>query len=214
MRFKDRNEAGELLAMKLAHLAREDPVVYTLPRGGVIVACPIARSLAAPLDLVIIHKIGHPHNPELAVCAVSETGELLCDEEERKRFDASWLKDAAKHGKEEAEKRREKYVGHPVIPATGKTAIIVDDGVATGLSISLAVHEVRKMNPKKIVIAVPVAPANIAAFLKLEADEFVMLEAGKPFLGGIASYYDDFSQISDEKALEAMTKLTESADSA
>jgi predicted phosphoribosyltransferase len=207
MRFKDRNEAGELLAMKLAHLAREKPIVFTLPRGGVIVACPIARALGAPLDLVIVRKIGHPHNPEMAVCAVSETGELLCDEEERKRFDAAWLKDAAARGKAEAVKRREHYVGHPSIPAEGRTAIIVDDGVATGLSISLAVREVRKKHPKKLVIAIPVAPSDIADVLEMEADEFVMLQRGAPFLGAIGSYYKDFTQVSDKAAFEAMKKL-------
>ncbi len=193
-----------MLAMKLRHLRKEKPIVYALPRGGVIVAAPVAQALNAPLDLIIVRKIGHPANPEYAVCAVTESGELLCNEEERKQFDAAWFREETKRGREEAARRRSTYLERASLPPTGRTAIIVDDGVATGLSVSLAVREVRKGNPRSIVVAVPVAPADIAQVLALEADECVILEVAKPFLGAIGSYYDDFGQVSDAEVIAAL----------
>src|SRR3989344_2654675 len=109
--FKDRNEAGKLLAGKLNKYIGKDVVVYALPRGGVVIGNEIVKILHAPLDLVITRKIGHPTNPEYAICAVSESGEIECDEEERKRVGMTWIREEGERQIGEAKRRREKYLG-------------------------------------------------------------------------------------------------------
>jgi predicted phosphoribosyltransferase len=206
MLFKDRQQAGKLLAEKLAQYAnkKEDVVVYALPRGGVVVAHEIAKALSAPLDLVITRKIGHPENPEYAICAVSESGELLCNEDERKRVGMEWIRSEAQRQIAEAKRRRQKYLGRESVSAKGKIAILVDDGVATGLTMKLAIREIQKHNPAKIVVAVPVIPEDTAEELQSSVDELVALEIGRPFLGSIGQYYRDFEQVEDEEVLKLL----------
>ena len=200
--FKDRADAGRQLAEKLASLKGEDAVVYALPRGGVVLGAEIARAISAPLDLVITRKIGHPHNHEYAVCAVSESGELLCNEYEQNTLDPSWLSREAEAEKQEALRRRKTYLGGKLsLSAEGKTAIVVDDGVATGLTIRLAIREIRKQKPARIIVAIPVVSQDIAQILKKEADEIVALEAGADFLGAVGAYYETFPQVSDEEVV-------------
>lgn len=202
--FKDRTEAGKRLAEKLVQYAGAGVVVYALPRGGVVVAHEIATLLSAPLDLVITRKIGHPHNPEYAICAVSESGEMVCDEGERKRVGMAWIREEASRQVAEAKRRRDVYLGRESLSAEGKIAIIVDDGIATGLSIGLAVKEIKKQKPAKMVIAVPVAPADVVAELEFAVDELITLEIGRPFLGSIGQYYREFPQVEDEEVIDLL----------
>lgn len=203
MRFKNREDAGKQLADTLStRYAGEDVVVYALPRGGVVLGKIIADKLRAPLDLIITRKIGHPDNPEYAVCAVTETGELLCNEAEQRTLPEKWLFKEAQMEQTEAMRRRMVYLSdREHIAATNKTAIVVDDGVATGLTIRAALHDIRKEKPKALVVAVPVAPHDIVLSLKDEADTVVVLEDAHDYLGAVGAYYDDFPQVSDREVI-------------
>lgn len=201
MTFSDRREAGRRLSKKLNKYRGKDVVVYALPRGGVPVGFEVAKALKAPLDLVIASKIGHPRNPEYAVCAVTEEGELICDEKEAVSLDRNWLEKEKKRKTGEARRRKKAYLGdREHISAKDKTAVIVDNGVATGLTILAAVRSLRKQSPKKIVVAVPVISRDIADFLRKEADSLVTLEEME-HLDSVGAYYKDFSQVSDKEVI-------------
>ena len=164
MFFKNRAEAGRLLAKALSHYAGQDVAVYALPRGGVVTAAEIAQRLHAPLDLVIARKIGHPRAPEYAIAAIAEDGHMVANDEELEMVDAAWLEEEKASQRSEAKRRRVMYLGdRPPIPAEGKVAILVDDGVATGLTDLAAVRAVRKRGAARVVVAVPVgAPPSLA----------------------------------------------------
>jgi predicted phosphoribosyltransferase len=204
MHFKDRVEAGKSLAKALDKYKGEDVVIYALPRGGVILGYEIARELHAPLDLIITRKIGYPGNEECAVCAVAEDGHMICDQSAASILDPEWLKDQAKKEMLEARRRREVYLkGQEAIKAEGKIAIIVDDGVATGLTLLLAIGELKHRNPKKIVVAVPVASRDAAARIGEEADDLVALEV-PVYFQAVGAYYQSFPQTSDEEVISLL----------
>lgn len=207
MRFKDRIEAGRKLALKLLKYKNEAVVVYALPRGGVVLGYEIAKELGAPLDLVITRKIGHPHMPEYAVCVTAEDGDIICSETERTALNPEWLKREIEKERKEAKRRRETYLkGRKPYSLENKTAIVVDDGIATGLTFLLAIKELKHLNPKKIIAAVPVAPKDTAEKIKKEADEFVTLYIPVYYLGAVGAYYDDFLQVKDEEVIELLEK--------
>lgn len=204
MRFKDRAEAGKRLAEALRKYKGEDAVVYALPRGGVVLGYEIAKDLKAPLDLVITRKIGYPGNEECAVCAVAEDGHMICDSSAAALLDQEWLKSQAEREMLEARRRREVYLkGREHLSADERTAIIVDDGVATGLTIILAIREIRHQNPKKIVVAVPVASTDASDKIREEADELVALEVPLYFQA-VGAYYQNFPQLEDEEVIRLM----------
>lgn len=205
MKFVDRRDAGMRLAKALARYDSEDAVVYALPRGGVVIGAEVAKQLELPLALVIGRKIGHPENEEYAVCAVTEEGELVCNEEESSKLDPAWLTAAARRGQAEAIRRRAAY-GAPRLSATGKIAIIVDDGIATGLTMRAAIRSLRREMPSEIVVAAPIAPHEVIEYLKGEADDVVILDDSEPFLGTIGAYYDSFPQVSDEGVVAVMAE--------
>jgi len=205
--FKDRQDAGRQLAKALLKYGSDETIIYALPRGGVAVGFEIAQELKAPLDLVITRKIGHPDNPEYAVCATTEEGELLCDESQRASLDPRWLKQEAEKQRQEALRRKEAYLGkRGHISAKNKKAIVVDDGVATGLTIQTALRSLRKEKPKELIVAVPVAPHDTIEELRKEADAVVVLEEAKDYLGAVGAYYDDFSQVTDQKVVELLDR--------
>lgn len=191
------------LAKALARYDGEDAVVYALPRGGVVVADEVAKQLELPLSLVIPRKIGYPGNEEYAVCAITEEGELVCNEEESSALDPMWLKAAVRRGQAEAIRRRAAYDG-PRLPASGKIAIIVDDGIATGLTMRAAIRSLRKELPSEIVVAAPIAPHEVVEYLRGEADDVVVLDDSEPFLGAIGAYYESFPQVTDEDVVYVM----------
>lgn len=209
MIFKDRQNAGILLASELLKYRGADSIVYALPRGGVVVGVEITKMLNTPLDVAIAKKVGHPFNPEYAVCAVSESGETVCNEEEQ-TVDENWLKNAIDRAKKEVLLRRQSYskIRTP-ISAKGKTAILVDDGIATGLTMKAAIKWVKSQKPEKIVIAVPVIPKETAKELEKEVDEVVALDIPEQFLGAIGAYYIDFSQITDDEVEKLLSEKYE-----
>lgn len=203
LHFSDRRDAGVRLAKALAAYDSEDAVVYALPRGGVVVGDEVARQLEVPLSLIIPRKIGHPESPEYAVCAVTEEGELVCNEEEASRLDPDWLASAVREEREEAVRRRLAYGGVRV-SATGKLAIIVDDGIATGLTMRAAIRSLRRELPSVVIAAAPVAPLEVVDYLRKEADDVIVLDDSEPFLGAIGAYYDSFPQVTDDEVIRIM----------
>ena len=207
--FKDRKEAGRLLARELVEYRGKDAIVYALPRGGVVLGFEIARALSIPLDLIIARKIGHPNNPEYAVCAVTEEGEPFCNEMEKTTLDPSWLEKEIEKEREEARRRREKYLkGGVRRSAKNKIAIVVDDGVATGLTLRAALHAVRQEGPKGLLVAVPVAPHELIDILQTLADKVVVLKDEQEYLGAVGAYYKSFPQVSDEEVIKLLKKAS------
>lgn len=210
MRFRDRREAGVLLAEKLKGEMSDGMVLYAIPRGGVVLGAEIARVVHCPLDLVITRKIGHPSNPEYAVCVVAEDGHLFCNEEEKKNLDKEWLTKAIEDEQREAVRRRLVYWGDlPRPTVAGKTAVVVDDGVATGMTLLAAVREVRHLKPARLVAALPVIPAETLEKVKKEVDEIVYLDAPADFLGAVGSYYDNFPQVTDEEVIAMLKSMSQ-----
>jgi putative phosphoribosyl transferase len=204
MHFNDRTEAGKSLAEALKKYKGEDVVIYALPRGGVVLGYEIAKELNAPLDLVITRKIGYPGNEECAVCAVAEDGHMICDQSVAPRLDKEWLKRQAEKEMQEARRRREVYLkGREHISANGRVAIIVDDGIATGLTVLLAISELRHQNPKKIVVAVPVASVDASERVREEADELVALVV-PIYFQAVGAYYSNFPQLEDDEVIRLM----------
>jgi putative phosphoribosyl transferase len=208
MPFRNRVEAGRELAKALAAYKNQHPVVLALPRGGVPVAAEIATALNAPLDLVLVRKIGVPFQPELAMGAVVDGRELLVVRNENviELAGVSEADFAAIRDQElaEIERRRKLYLGdrpHPEIK--DHTAIVVDDGIATGATTRAALRAIRQRGPRKLVLAVPVAPTQSLAELRGDADDIVCLEDYEDF-GAIGFYYADFRQISDAQVIELL----------
>ena len=203
--FQNREDAGQQLAKMLEHYRGTDAVVLALPRGGVVVGDEIARALRLPLDIVVTRKIGHPDNPEYAICAVDEKGTLLCDEAERESVSKEWLKNEVERQRKEAGRRVRAYrgKGEPV-EMKGKTAIIVDDGIATGLSLRLAVRVVKAEMPKRVVVAVPVAPSDIIQKLAREVDELIILLPPEEFAGAVGAHYREFEQVEDDTVIRLL----------
>ena len=202
MIFKDRKDAGEKLAKELAWYKSHDAVVYALPRGGVILGSIISKKLHLPLDIIVTRKVGHPNNPEYALAAVCENSDIAVNKEEIKYIDKKWFKNEIKKKRVEAQERRKLYTGErKPISAKGKIAIIVDDGVAAGLTLKVAILEIRHQKPLKLINAVPVISKEVWADLVDEADRIVTLYVPSVFTGAVGSYYEDFSEISDDEVL-------------
>ena len=211
MSFRDRTDAGRRLAEALAEYRDRHPIVLALPRGGVAVAAEVAQALAAPLDLVLVRKIGVPDQPELAMGAVADGPDpvVVRNESVIRMSDISEEEFAAVRDRELAEiqRRRARYLGdrpHPDLKE--RVAIVVDDGIATGATTRAALRAVRKQKAKRVVLAVPVAPTDTLAELEGEADEIVCLEDYEAFYA-IGAYYADFSQVSDEEVVETLARF-------
>ncbi len=199
--FTDRQEAGRRLAAELAFLRGERPVVLALPRGGVPVAAEVARSLGAPLDVIVVRKLGVPFQPELGFGAIGEGGIRLLDRDLIHRAGLTARDVAAVEDKErrELDRRVRLYRGErPAMDVVGRTVVIVDDGLATGSTARVAVQVVRAMGARRIVLAVPVAPPQAVAELEAEADRFVTVVTPSPFYG-VGQWYEDFGQTSDDE---------------
>lgn len=210
MRFDDRNEAGTRLAHALDRYRGQAGVVYALPRGGVPLGVVVARHLGMPLDLLIPRKIGHPFHPEYAVCAVPERGERVCNPREAERLDPDWLEQAEARERAEARRRRQLYCTAPSPDVAGKLAIIVDDGIATGLTMRAAIRDARQRAPRHLVVAIPVAPAETAALLETEVDELVTLDIPEYYRGSVGAYYEDFEQTTDDEVIALLASVHQS----
>lgn len=211
MPFRNRVEAGQKLAAALAAYRRQDPVVLALPRGGVPVAAQVAATLDAPLDLILVRKVGVPFQPELAMGAIVDGGSpIVVRNEDVIRYAGIAEADfraVADAEFSEIERRRKRYLGNRA-PAevAGRTAIVVDDGIATGATTRAALRATRLRNPKRLVLAVPVAPTESLAELRGEADDVVCLEDYEAF-GAIGFYYSDFHQVSDEEVITILARF-------
>ena len=205
MRFKDRTEAGKKLAQALDMYRDQPAVVYALPRGGVVLAVEIAQALHLPLDLVIPRKIGHPYNTEYAIGAVTEDGDPVYNQWETARVEPHWLQQQVASERQEARRRREQYLhGREPFFVAGKTAILVDDGIATGLTMLAAIRDIKQRQPSRVVVAIPVAPRDTAERLLQEADEVVGLEITDHYRGAVGAYYDYFPQVSDAEVIRLL----------
>lgn len=200
MIFQDRTEAGQLLAKELQLKAGEDVLIIALPRGGVPLGAEIAQALQAPLDLVITRKIGAPFNPEYAIGSLAEKSEPLLNKQETDKLSEEWLEEAVAEGRKEIARRQEMYFeNHMRHSIKGKTVILVDDGIATGFTILAAIEEIQKQDPKKLVIAIPVMPKEMALQLRKKVDEVVSLRIPDHYLGSVGAYYKEFQQLSDRE---------------
>lgn len=199
--FASRVAAGRALAERLAARSYQRPVVLALPRGGVPVGAEIARMLGAPLDVVLVRKIGVPSRPELAVGAVVDGGhpELVVNEDVRRiaRVTDDYLERAKAEQLEEIERRRGLYLeGRTPVEVSGATAIVVDDGIATGATVRAALRALRRRWPRRLVLAIPIAPAETVEALRAVVDEAVCLATPEPFYA-IGMHYLDFHQVDD-----------------
>ena len=208
--YENRKEAGKLLAVRLEQLQNEgkiiDPVVVTLPRGGIPVALEIAKVLNAPLDLLFVKKIPAPGNEELAIGSVSENGIVFLNQELIEIFgvDEAYLQEKGIEKIQEMAKLRDKYKHEP-IPLEGKDVILVDDGIATGASMYLAAQSIAREMPRSIIIALPVAPndKNILNMLKSVSHHLEILQTPDNFMS-VGRWYDDFHQLSDNEVKELL----------
>jgi predicted phosphoribosyltransferase len=205
-RFSDRGDAGRQLAAELEHLAAEDPVVLALPRGGVPVAEAVAAALGAPLELLAVRKLGAPHNPEYGIGAIVEDGTRVIDAEAVAvlAINGAALEEIVGRETAELDRRVALYrQGRPPPALAGRTVVLVDDGVATGVTDTAALRAVRRQGPRHLVLAVPVCAPEAALRLRGECDEFVCLREPQ-LLYGVGQWYDDFSQVSDDAVLAAL----------
>jgi len=196
--FRDRIDAGQKLALKLKakYPKIKNGVVLALPRGGVAIGYEIAQKLNLPFDIIVTRKIGAPLNPEYAVAAVS-AHELIVSS--RENPDPEYLEGEARKERQEIQRRFKEYRGpKPEIDLKNKTVILVDDGLATGLTMEVALREVREKNPHRIILAVPVAPPETIERLKKIVEEAIVLSI-EPMFFAVGQFYDDFSQVSDEE---------------
>lgn len=203
MRYHDRRSAGRALAAHVRAYAGENPVVVALPRGGVPVAFEVARALGAPLDVLAVRKLGAPGNPELAVGAIAEGGTTVIDQRFARRtgMTPALLDETIARESRELERRVACYrAGRPAPQVRGRTVIVVDDGVATGLTDLAAVRALRRAGAARIVVAVPVGAADSLAVLAGEADE-VVCPLVPADLYGVGRWYEDFASTEDDEVL-------------
>ncbi|HEV2189137.1 MAG TPA: phosphoribosyltransferase [Stellaceae bacterium] len=210
MSFRDRADAGRQLAAKLHHLKERDPVVLALPRGGVPVGFEIAQALEAPLDLVLVRKIGVPWQPELALGAVTDGDDpsvfIDRDLSAQLAIPEDYITEETARQIEELERRKRVYgSGRAPLDIAGRAAIVVDDGIATGATMRVALQATRRRNPSWLVLAAPVAAPDTIARLRAEADEVVCVETPAG-LGAIGFYYRDFHQVSDAEVTEILAR--------
>ncbi|HEY3912666.1 MAG TPA: phosphoribosyltransferase [Stellaceae bacterium] len=211
--FADRSAAGRELSRRLQHLRAEQPIVLALPRGGVPVGFEIAEELDAPLDIVLVRKIGAPGQPELALGAVVDGAgaQVLIDEELAAALavDPAYIEGETRRQLAEIERRREAYLGRrPPTPIAGRTAIVADDGIATGSTVRAALLATKRSSAGRVVLAVPVAPQETLAALRPEVDEIVCLATPSPFLA-VGAHYQQFAQLADEDVVSLLRRRRE-----
>lgn len=210
MRFRDRAAAGRVLADALTQLRDEEPIVLGLPRGGVPVAAEIAAALGAPLDIVLVRKIGAPSRPELAVGAVGEDGVTVRNDAVLAELGLTWDDLSGQVERERVEIERRATALRPGGPRPNlrdRTVILVDDGIATGATVVAAIRVLRRLGARRIVLAVPVAPADSLPRLREIADDVVCGLAPNRFIA-VGQWYDDFAQVPDREVRALLAEST------
>ena len=213
IRFADRADAGRQLAERLLPFAYENPLVIGLPRGGIPVAREVALALHAPLDFLAVRKLGAPHNPEYGIGAVAEGGVRVIDPEaiailglRNDVVDAIAARETA-----EVERRAMLYRDDSApLDVKGHTAIVVDDGVATGVTDAAALRALRRRGPRRLILAVPVCPPDSARRLREDADELIALQQPASFFG-VGQFYEDFAQVTDEEVVSTLADFGHAA---
>ncbi|MFM1988610.1 MAG: hypothetical protein RJA99_1567 [Pseudomonadota bacterium] len=214
--FADRRAAGRALAAAFAGRPLAPPVVVlALPRGGVPVAAELARTLRAPLELLVVRKIGAPGQPEFAVAAIAEGDppELVVDEPTRVGLglERGWIEARAAQERPGLVARRARYAGgRTPVPLAGATAIVVDDGIATGTTLRAALRALRRRSPARVVLAVPVAPRDTLEALRAEVDDVICLDTPEPF-DAVGRHYADFRQVEDAEVIAALAEAAAAA---
>lgn len=209
--FKDRKEAGKRLAAKLLSNSaikrlRNQIIVLAIPRGGVVVGKEIAQALGAPLDVLITRKIGAPGNPELAIGAVGPGKIRIVDWEMARRVgaDKDYIEEETKKKTEEIKNREQRFRKEkPAFGAKNKIVVLTDDGIATGATVEVAIACIRTQKPKKLILAVPVAPPEVAGKLKPLVDELICLDQPE-FFAAVGQFYQEFEQISDDEVVQLL----------
>jgi putative phosphoribosyl transferase len=201
-KFRDRVEAGQALARKLQHYAgRSDVIILALPRGGVVTAAEVAESLAAPLDVLVIRKLGVPGHEELAMGAIGPNAIRVINNDVLRHLAIS-QREVDRVAEQEAheQQRREALfrAGRPPLKLRGRTAILVDDGLATGATMRAAIGTARALGAERVVVAVPVAAATSLEMIRREADETICVLTGEPFVA-VGNWYEEFPQASDDE---------------
>ncbi len=208
--YKDRKDAGTQLAERLKeYIGQENVLVIALPRGGVVTGAEIADRLKTPVDVLIVRKIGHPWQPELAVGAISETGSIVYNEDvvASTGVTKDYLRGEAARQREEIARRQQLYRGgQKLMDLRGKIVILVDDGVATGATMKAAVKTLKRQVVGKLIAAVPVAPSSTAAELQRMVDVFVCLDIPQDFVS-VGSYYEDFRQVTDADVTQLLREF-------
>lgn len=205
--FEDRVDAGRRLAARLGRYRGTNAIVLAIPRGGVVVGYEVASSLGIPLDVVIPRKLGAPGQPELAIGAIGDGISVLNQQiVDYLRVPQRYIEAEIEQQRRELERRLTLYRGDRPFPdLRGRTAVLVDDGIATGYTTIAAARSVRARQPEKLVLAVPVAPAEGVELLRPEVDEIVVLETPEPFFA-VGSWYADFGQTTDAEVIELLER--------
>ena len=203
--FKDRFDAAQKLSKKLEWLKKENPIILAIPRGGVVTGDVIAKSLGVPLDIIVSRKIGSPQNPELAIGAVVHDGSFFPNSDliEALSVPKDYIEEQIAEQLGEIERRLVKFRGRKDYDLKGRTVILVDDGIATGATVFVALKWIQKQNPKKVVVAIPVGPRDTIEKLMTVA-EVVVLHA-PVFFGAVGEFYDMFDQVEDYQVAEIMS---------
>ena len=205
MNFKDRVDAAEKVAKKLEWLRGEDPIILAIPRGGVIIGDVIAKALGAKLDIIVSRKVGAPYNPELAIGAVMHDGSFFPNTDiiEAMNVPKKYIEQQVASELKEISRRLMKFRGTKEYRLEGKTVVLVDDGIATGATIFVTLQWLKRQNPKRLVVAIPVGPKDTIEKLSRVA-EVVVLDSPS-FFNAVGEYYDTFEQVDDYRVIEIMS---------
>ena len=204
MMFKNRIDAAQRLASKLEWLKKEDPVILAIPRGGVITGDVIAKTLGLPLDIIVSRKIGAPYNPELAIGAVIHDGSFFPNSNliTALGIPQSYLDEQIADNVKEVRRRLVKFRGRIDYDLKGKTVVIVDDGIATGATVFVALDWIKKQGPKRVIVAIPVGPQDTIDRLRQMAEVVVLHDPA--VFGAVGEFYDSFDQVEDYQVSEIM----------
>lgn len=209
--YANRKDAGRQLSRALRRFEGSDTVVLALPRGGIVLGAEVARELEAPLGLVLVRKLGHPDYPEYAIGAIVEGEAPIYNENEVAALDAVWLKHAEADARDLIERRKRLYYSKDLQPlnVSGKTVLVIDDGIATGLTMEAAVRSLLSKNVKSLVVATPTASRESVESLKALANEVVVLDNPDDFLGAIGAHYKEFNQVEDEEVAALLWEVND-----